>query len=307
MRKNVGRVVGGLVVAAIFVLIGIVVALQFVLRTPEVYMGLVSGLVIGAIMVLLFIIAAGFRYLGLADAQQALGLPEGSIRAMIALFLIMIFIFFGLYLFRSVADFSGMTLHNLSGDQVKELGDKVVAQYQTGDNQYDVVIRMALDSNAVDMAKQLINTIGTLVVAVAGFYFGSRAVQAARGGAVSAEPEIRSIKPEEAEEGSTIAVTINGENFVMPKTVLLKKGKTEIKADEIMSNATQITCKFNLKDAPADEKDKYDLSIANEDGGEGQLSAAFKVTPKATKPAEKPITKSAARPRPTGRTAVQPR
>ncbi|MBI3737831.1 MAG: hypothetical protein HY258_02165, partial [Chloroflexi bacterium] len=94
---------------------------------------------------------------------------------------------------------------------------------------------------------------------------------------------------------------------VMPKTVLLKKGKTEIKADEIMSSATQITCKFNLKDAPADEKDKYDLSIANEDGGEGQLSAAFKVTPKATKPAEKPITKPAARPKPTGRTTVQPR
>src|SRR3712207_8788266 len=45
-----------------------------------------------SMMALLFAIASGFSALDLATRDHALGLPEGSIRALIALILIMIFI-----------------------------------------------------------------------------------------------------------------------------------------------------------------------------------------------------------------------
>ena len=59
------------------------------------------ALILGVVflMTTLFVIAAGFAQLDLSDDQQALGLPSGSIRAMIALILILVFIMFGVYLF----------------------------------------------------------------------------------------------------------------------------------------------------------------------------------------------------------------
>ena len=44
----------------------------------------------------------------------------------------------------------------------------------TGDPpRYDVVLVMTRNEGASDLAQQLLTTVGTLVVAVAGFYFGS--------------------------------------------------------------------------------------------------------------------------------------
>ena len=256
----------GLLLGAIVVLIVLVVVQNNLnIQQPETVLGILMAQVIVALMMLLFIMAAGFALLGLADPQQALGLPEGSIRAMIALFLIMIFVTFGLYLFRAVA------------------------------NTTDI------NQDAVDVAKQLINTVGTLVVAVAGFYFGSRAVQVARGVATPDEPKIRSIDPTNKEKvADSIDITIVGEGFMMADTVKLVKGKTEIKADEVISNASKIVAKFKIGDATLekDDKDKeketkFDLVVINGDGAEDRLVGAFTIKPisqPATPPAQPPAT-----------------
>ncbi len=69
---------------------------------PELMMGLLVVFSITTLMTVLFILAAGFNLMRLTDEKQALGLPRGSIRAMISLVLIMVFIIFGIFLFRKV-------------------------------------------------------------------------------------------------------------------------------------------------------------------------------------------------------------
>ena len=95
-------------------------------------------LLILSVMGLLFaitVLLAAFKSFDLADRTKALGLPEGSVRAMIALMLILLFAIAGLYIFGSLG-------------------------------------------NDPDVGKQLVTTLSTLVVAVAAFYFGVKAVEA---------------------------------------------------------------------------------------------------------------------------------
>src|SRR3990172_6889513 len=76
-----------------------------------------------AVLVLLFMMAIAFDELGLGDPGQALGLPEGTVRAMIAVFLVVIFVVVGLYLFRIVAEDRGnlATLRGLTLAEVNAL------------------------------------------------------------------------------------------------------------------------------------------------------------------------------------------
>lgn len=86
-------------------------------------------------------LVAMFDGLRLTSRQSALALPEGSVRALIALALILIFVVIGVY---------------------------VVSAVLTGDAQQN-------------SAAALLGTVGTLVVAVAGFYFGTNSVTTAAG------------------------------------------------------------------------------------------------------------------------------
>jgi hypothetical protein len=253
--------IAGLLMGAIIVLIVLAVVQDNLdVKQPETVLGILMAQVIVALM-LLFIMATGFALLGLADPQQALGLPEGSIRAMIALFLIMIFVTFGLYLFRAIA----------SGT--------------------------ATNQDAVDVAKQLITTVGTLVVAVAGFYFGSRAVQVARGVATPDEPKINSV--DEDKKAEPVTLEIKGEGFLTVNTVKLLSDKPEIIAQDVVSNDSRIVAKFKTSDFVLDkegivEKEKtYAVVVVNKDGAEARRDGAFTMKPvnqQTTPPAQPPST-----------------
>jgi hypothetical protein len=89
-----------------------------------------------------------FHGLSLSDRAEPLGLPRGSVRAIIALSLILIFALVSIYLY------SSLSAKNSAG--------------------------------ADDLAKQLITTLSTLVVAVASFYFGASTSSAPLGTGASA-------------------------------------------------------------------------------------------------------------------------
>lgn len=105
---------------------------------PEVQLAAVIVLGVSIVMNLLFIMTAGYQRMQLTSSNQALGLPAGSIRALIALFLILMFAIIGIYVFNAV------------------LGAGA-----------------SISQQALSLAQQLMTTIATLVVAVAGFYFGT--------------------------------------------------------------------------------------------------------------------------------------
>jgi hypothetical protein len=121
---------------------------------------LITGIVVflGALASLVVI----FRRQGLANRDFPLGLPDGSIRAIIALSLILLFAIVAIFLYIGQGGFGT---------------DNQPTDAQT------------------DMAKQLVTTLSTLVVAIASFYFGSTTVEKAH-----RSPEAKGTPPSPTEE-----------------------------------------------------------------------------------------------------------
>ncbi|HEX5808383.1 MAG TPA: hypothetical protein VFY25_06925, partial [Anaerolineales bacterium] len=127
----------GLISVAILVLVLLAVMIRFAfVGGAELYMGMYIVLGIGVLLIMLTIMTIAFARLNLANSQQALGLPEGSIRALIALILLLVFIVLSIYIFRVVGSSNP-----------------------------------AMNEDGAQLAQQLVTTLATLAVAVSGFYF----------------------------------------------------------------------------------------------------------------------------------------
>lgn len=206
-------------------------------------------LVIGGLLSLLIVLAlvsVFFQTLGLANPAQALALPEGSVRAVIALGLIVLFAILAIYLYANT--------YTKSPD------------------------------DAFDFAKQLLTIMGTLVTAVASFYFGANTVasahkaatEAERSGASALAPTINPPSPASSAPGP-VDLKISGSNLNPITRVMLVQGATQIVAEEVKSNAREVTCKVTI-DANA-PKGKYNVVVSNEDGKvKAELANAFEVT-----------------------------
>jgi hypothetical protein len=188
---------------------------------PEIMMGILVIFSIATLMTVLFILAAGFTSMSLADPKQALGLPEGSIRAMIALVLIMVFIIFGIFLFRKVGQpdksYLGREIDKVDvipdGTKTSFLFEKIRKVDKenskgevTDENNYYVYAVAETSEEGKRLAQQLIAKVGTLVVAIASFYFGttmeSSAAKKEREG-ISAVPVIKDTTPGKGGKGQT--------------------------------------------------------------------------------------------------------
>jgi flagellar biogenesis protein FliO len=248
---------------------------------PEIQMGLVVVGAITSLMTILFILAAGFSSIGLADEKQPLGLPEGSIRAMIALVLIMVFIIFGIYLFRMVGTGSATFIAKMDTvPDPKIYGpDKLVTWEKDPEGKYVVWVVSPMGQDAKSLAQQLITTVGTLVVAVAGFYFGSTAVSSAVTArnpttAAPSTPTIVDMTPREGAKGKTVDLEIKGAGFKGPRDIRLKRGEEAMIAQDVLASATRIRCQVKIdKESGA----KWDLVIENDDGAQARLGEAFSI------------------------------
>ncbi len=163
-------------------------------KMPELLMGVFVVTAIAALMTMLYLLAAGFKFMDLTDRTQPLGLPDGSIRAMIALILIIAFIIFGFYLYRSVGDgvstvleknISADSLKNVNMNRYKNLQPQII---QVTDSTYTIQSVQKVSDEGSKLAQQLLTTIGTLVVAISSFYFGSNTVTSAISKATGGRP-----------------------------------------------------------------------------------------------------------------------
>jgi CRISPR/Cas system type I-B associated protein Csh2 (Cas7 group RAMP superfamily) len=172
----------GVLLVVLVAIIGTVAFVAF--KTPEgssaTKMVMVVLFGIGMLMLLVFIIAAAFHVLGMTDITQSLGLPKGTVRALIALCLIVVFVIFGMYVFGESIASSVAILPGLTIDQVSKIpAEKIIAiePNEVGEQPktFDVKIRVNISAQSAQLGQQLITIVGTLIGAVAGFYFGSRA------------------------------------------------------------------------------------------------------------------------------------
>lgn len=237
----------------IFLALGIIIFVFAPFRENALTLGLLIVLGVGVLIVLLFIMASAFKTLHLTDPKEALGLPSGSIRAMIALLLIVIWAIVSIFVIRLFA----LPLTDIKGNQ------------------------LPLNAEALKVAQQLFTTMSTLVVAIAAFYFGSSSVRAAHATLAPAEqPVITDIFPGSGYQGQRdMHLTILGKNVGSPRSVRLVRDQEEINAESLTYRQTDIAiigCTISI--AAARTTGKWDVIVVNYDGSEVKLEKGFEVT-----------------------------
>lgn len=115
------------------------------LARPEVQLPIVLIATVLAVIGGLTFMVIVLAHLRLTTREGALGMPDGSIRAVIAISLLFLFMILAVFLYESMSRSTDATSQAASGD----------------------------------VAKQLVTTVATLAVSVAGFYFGTSSVAAA--------------------------------------------------------------------------------------------------------------------------------
>lgn len=238
---------------------------------------IITGVVF--LLVVLGLLTFVFSVMGLANRDEALGLPSGSVRAVIALMLLVVFAIVAIFLYSDVARSGRLQkIENVPEAKVEDLRKNVevvltieekakpVDQKGSPADQkgapadqaaapaaksYTVHYRVPASRTAEDLAKQLIVLLGTLVTAVSSFYFGSNSMaaaqnamnkaQAALGGPVAKKASPPKFNP----DGTAQLLTITGTNLAKIASVqLTQRGKEPILADAstIEAQDTEVTC-----------------------------------------------------------------
>jgi hypothetical protein len=234
--------------------------------------------VVGVLFILaLMLVPWAFKKLALDDKTQAMGLPDGSIRSIIALTLVLLFGSLPIYLFNRVAG-SGAMLPPIAGlgpdaqaqaaQSYKDYSPifvKVPNPDKSGEFTYTMYFRQPADPSGVDFAKQMLVLLGTLATSVASFYFGSKtatsaataastatnaavaAGAAAQAGGTAPKPVLTGLNTDPAQPvptGGKIHFTLNlqGSNLNDVKTVRIQSGAADRFSFASTSNDTAATC-----------------------------------------------------------------
>jgi hypothetical protein len=160
---------------------------------PEIALPILLVASLIALVVALATLVAAFHLFDLKDKSKPFGVPEGTLQVVIALTLILIFAITSLYL-RGAFDGGAVTIPGLTQTQVDQIqGEDILEKIvnEKDPTRFDVVRRVAADEDAKDFSTQLLTILGTLVGAVAGFYFGAKSVETGvKAGGDTQPPEI---------------------------------------------------------------------------------------------------------------------
>ncbi|CAN7715485.1 hypothetical protein LJR220_007076 [Bradyrhizobium sp. LjRoot220] len=270
IRRYSGAILTGLaalvVVGALYV---VFLLLMKLVNTSEVANGTLPLLAIGGVVVLILLLTAVamvFSILNLTNKDQAMGLPEGSIRAVIALSLIVLFAILSVFLFQNISTGgSKNTIAEMSGTDRTEFirshanARDIQSTPTTGKpGFYDVTYRSA-NVASEDFAKQLLVLLGTLMTAITSFYLGAGTVTSAvkAGGEAAAatvpSPSLGGIKPATASiarDGPVLHLELSGANLnKMTRVNLVKAGVPPIAGSNVKSSATGIICDVDISKA----------------------------------------------------------
>jgi len=281
-----------LMILIFIIIVGVMALVAFpfipLLKGNETTLSVLLILGVIALIMALTVAAVVFHYLNLADPKQSLGLPEGSVRAVIALSLILIFMISSLFLYEQVDSNSAphiMVSQGLTQQQADAIPQADIAYINktggTGNTTlYDVGrIVPNTDKTSEDIAKQVITTVSTLVVAVSSFYFGAKTASPATKTPAKSSPVISKVDPASGARGAEISLTITGKNFDSNPDVKLVLGSAEIHCTDVTASPTKINCKLKVPtDATAYPAGKWAVVVTNSDKGQDTHQDAFTVS-----------------------------
>jgi hypothetical protein len=203
-----------------------------------------------ALLGVLAAMAIAFKTMHLANQTQALGLPEGSVRAVIALSLILIFAVVTVYLFSDLSNCKSVVEVDKSGNPVKTVSAPVststVVTTTAGTTSTVVTTtdpnkplpvsdeQKARAAASQDFAKQLLIMLGTLITSLTSFYFGSNLPAA--GTSRPAPPKLTGIDPQTfAATSLPQSIKVQGTGLQAVDTVSLREAKGATVAGVIAS------------------------------------------------------------------------
>ena len=154
----------------------------------------------------LALIAVVFRWLGLQAPGEAFGLPSGSIRTLLAVGVMVLFAVFGLAAistdegWKGPADEPLKTTAVVTGDaaavqaEIKRYKALNIAAVPASGSASGAELKLYpmksfKSQEAIDLQKQIITALVTLLTAVVSFYFGSRSAEAALGSKDKGKPK----------------------------------------------------------------------------------------------------------------------
>ncbi|SAL85992.1 hypothetical protein AWB68_07871 [Caballeronia choica] len=251
----------------------------------------VAGVVL--LIATLALVSLAFGTFGLADKSQAMALPEGSIRAVIAVALVVLFAILCVFLFeRLYAGGPLITTPELTESQVSDFKGQnpkvgvVVILPSNKDKANKLFVITYRDpegtKEGTDFAKQLLVLIGTLVTAVSSFYFGAKTASAATTSTEKPKgaPTIRAMKPNVislAGAPQTHDLEIVGDNLNAIKSVKVVRGKDQILGTNVVSNDMVVRCQIPVTADTA--LGQWDLMIIDGSSRQATLQNAITVDP----------------------------
>lgn len=151
-------------------------------------LSLTVALVIGAAVLLMMVMILSLvaRFVtGRKGRTDALGLPSGSVGAIIALMLLLIFSLLSVFLFSEMraGEGDGFVSTGVTVDAIKSLPQERILEVTVENPQAEAAARTfqvklaAAHPASDDFARAAALTVGTLLTTVVGFYFGQRATQ----------------------------------------------------------------------------------------------------------------------------------
>ena len=236
----------GILVTVTFVWAGGFVAFRSDNSEVSLPVVIIAGLVV--LITALGLLTFVFSELRLSDSKEALGLPSGSVRAVIALMLLVVFAIVAIFLYSDISSNSRLQSLTVDAAKVNEVKKHVDYVFEVDEKDGRKTVYYRSGSRAAeDLAKQLIVLLGTLVTAVSSFYFGSNSIAAATKAAASTGgPNAKTVRPSNlAAGGSPHRLEITGANLSNVVTVKLTFEKEEpivAEASTIVASDTNVTC-----------------------------------------------------------------
>ena len=284
---KLGMVAGG--IALVIVLIVILYKLKFFGYFNYSEATILSAVVlIGLALVVLLaaVLAMIYSGIGITNKDQPLGLPEGSVRSLIAFSLVLIFVLLAVFLYSNVSRLQTQpwALTNVTKAQLDALGkDYVVVSSEAmkdakgdptlNENKeplYSVTYYGRHSKDGDDFAKQIFTTLATIFTSVISFYFGS-GVATSGAGAVAkaiaaASPEKPSITkldpPNVTADSKNQLLKIIGSR--LGKVTKIKIGSAEITPDP--KNVSENLITVTIPDAQLSSKGSLKVVVVSESG-----------------------------------------
>jgi hypothetical protein len=271
-------------------------------KLPKDGIGSLALLAIGGVVVLILLLTAVamiFSILQLTNNTQAMGLPEGSIRAVIALSLIVLFAILSVFLYQGVSNGPLNTIERITEAQRTEFfqnhatardvqskaltDDKGEIKNADGKALFNVSYRSTNTTNSDDFAKQMLVLLGTLMTAVTSFYLGAGTATSAKkaGEETAGPPTVSGIKPVSyvVTDGPVLPLQIMGANLNgITHVKITRTGSDPVIATTVHSSPTSVKCEIPVSAATTPAGPPWDVVL--DDGGSRSITlpGALKIT-----------------------------